>query len=397
MPPSAFVTLSTNQAIAMDHHMDETTSYIVKDPEAFAHNLARVLEQSGKALAAYLEARERGEAQDVCTPELKPLFKSLAQISEYWLSDPQRTIEAQTRLWSAYMDVWSRSIKRMLGEEETAGNQDVADRRFQHPDWHKLQFFDFLRQVYLITSNWAESLVLEANVDEHTRKKAEFCVKQIANALSPSNFILTNPELLKETLESNGENLVRGMKLLAEDIKLGQGELRVRQTDPTSFKVGENLALTPGKVISQNDICQVIQYEPTTGTVFKRPLVIVPPWINKYYILDLNSEKSFVKWAVAQGHTVFVISWVNPDERQALKSFEHYMKEGILKTLDVVKRATGQNEVNAIGYCVGGTLLAVTLAYLTATDDKRIASATFFATQVDFTHAGDLKVFVDEE
>lgn len=373
--------------------------YIVNNPEAFAQNLAKIIENAGKAMAAYVEPREKGEIKSELADELTGIVKTLSQVGEYWMSDPQRAIEAQSRLWSQYIGLWNSSLKRMMGEPSTPAVQpDPRDKRFGDPEWSENQFFDFVKQLYLITSQWAEQLVVEAaDLDDHTRHKADFYVKQIANALSPSNFVLTNPELLRETLESNGENLVRGMKLLAEDIEAGKGELRLRQSDPTKFKVGENLALTPGKVIAQNDVCQVIQYTPTTDTVLKRPLMIVPPWINKFYILDLNPEKSFIRWAVEQGHTVFVVSWVNPDERQAKKSFEHYMREGILETLDVIKRATGEEEVNAIGYCVGGTLLAVTLAYMAATGDERIQSATFFTTQVDFTHAGDLKVFVDEE
>ncbi|WP_428696733.1 PHA/PHB synthase family protein [Stappia sp.] len=373
--------------------------YIVKNPEAFAQNLARIVENAGKAMAAYVEPREKGEIKPELADEMTVIFKTLAQVGEYWMSDPQRAMEAQTRLWTRYVDLWNSSLKRMMGEQSApTAAPDPRDKRFGDPEWNENQFFDFVKQLYLITSQWAEQLVVEAgDLDEHTRHKADFYVKQIANALSPSNFVLTNPELLRETLETNGENLVRGMKLLAEDIEAGKGELKIRQSDPTKFRVGTNLALTPGKVVAQNDVRQVIQYTPTTETVLKRPLLIVPPWINKFYILDLNPEKSFIKWAVDQGHTVFVISWVNPDEHQAKKSFEHYMREGILETLDVIKRATRTEEVNAIGYCVGGTLLGVTLAYMAATGDTRIASATFFTTQVDFTHAGDLKVFVDEE
>ncbi|MBA5779321.1 class I poly(R)-hydroxyalkanoic acid synthase [Stappia sp. F7233] len=373
--------------------------YIVKNPEAFAQNLAKVVENAGKAFAAYIEPREKGEIKNEMADDLSSIFKTLSQVGEYWMSDPQRAVEAQSRLWTNYVNLWNSSLKRMMGEKaDPSIAPDPRDKRFQDPEWNENQFFDFVKQLYLITSQWAETLVQDASgLDEHTRHKADFYVKQIANALSPSNFVLTNPELLRETLETNGENLVRGMKLLAEDIKAGKGELKIRQSDPTKFRVGENLALTPGKVIAQNDVCQVIQYEPTTAEVLKRPLLIVPPWINKFYILDLNPEKSFIRWAVAQGHTVFVVSWVNPDERQARKSFEHYMREGILEALDVVRRATGVEEVNAIGYCVGGTLLAVTLAYMAAIGDDRIRTATFFTTQVDFTYAGDLKVFVDEE
>ncbi|GGB54772.1 class I poly(R)-hydroxyalkanoic acid synthase [Roseibium aquae] len=381
-----------------DERQHPMLQYIINNPEAFAQNLAKTMENAGKALAAYLEPRESGEVRDG-TDELTNVVKTLAQVSEYWASDPQRAVEAQTRLWSGYIDLWNSSLKRMMGEpSEPAVNPPKTDKRFTDPDWSENQFFDFVKQLYLITSSWAETMVHEAHgLDDHTRHKAGFYVEQISNALSPSNFLLTNPELLRLTMESNGENLVKGMQHLVEDIRAGHGDVRIRQTDPSKFAVGQNLATTPGKVIAENDVCQVLQYEPTTDQALKRPLLIVPPWINKFYILDLNAEKSFIRWAVDQGHTVFVISWVNPDARQAEKSFEHYMKEGILNTLDVIKRATRQEEVNAIGYCVGGTLLAVTLAYMAATGDKRIGSCTFFTTQVDFTHAGDLKVFVDEE
>ncbi|XYK80798.1 MAG: PHA/PHB synthase family protein [Labrenzia sp.] len=382
-----------------DDRQHPMLQYIINNPEAFAQNLAKTLENAGKALAAYIEPREQGKITHESTDELTGVVKTLAQVGEYWASDPQRALEAQGRLWSGYIDLWNSSLKRMMGEQsEPAVKAPVSDKRFADPDWENNQYFDFVKQIYLITSQWAEEMVHEAQgLDEHTRHKAEFYVTQISNALSPSNFLLTNPELLRLTMESNGENLVRGMEHLAEDLKTGKGELKIRQTDPSKFKLGENLGTTNGKVIAQNDVCQVIQYDPATDTVLKRPLMIVPPWINKFYILDLNPEKSFIKWAVDQGHTVFVISWVNPDERQAQKSFEHYMKEGILNTLDVIKRATRQEEVNAIGYCVGGTLLAVTLAYMAQTGDDRIKTATFFTTQVDFTYAGDLKVFVDEE
>ena len=222
-------------------------------------------------------------------------------------------------------------------------------------------------------------------------------MRQIANAISPSNFVLTNPELLRETLSSNAENLVRGMHMLAEDIEAGGGHLKIRQSDSSMFEVGRNLAVTPGKVIYQNELMQLIQYTPTTAKVLKRPLLIVPPWINKYYILDLTPEKSFVRWAVAQGLTVFVISWVNPDAKLARNGFDDYMRKGPLEAIDVVAKVTGENKIHTIGYCVGGTLLAVTLAYMAAKRDQRVLSATMFTAQVDFTYAGDLLVFVDEQ
>jgi len=249
-----------------------------------------------------------------------------------------------------------------------------------------------------VASEWAEKLVTDAEgLDEHTRHKAAFYVRQITAALSPANFVVTNPQLYRETVASHGANLVRGMKMLAEDIAAGGGDLRLRHTDYSKFAVGENMAVTPGKVIARNEICEVLQYEPSTDTVLKRPLLIVPPWINKFYILDLNPQKSFINWCVSQGHTVFVISWVNPDERHAAKDWEAYIREGVDFALETVEKATDERQVNAIGYCVGGTLLAAALALHAQQGNKRIASATLFTTQVDFTYAGDLKVFVDED
>lgn len=237
---------------------DEKTSpllqYIVKNPEAFAQNFGRIIENAGRAMAAYVEPREKGEIKPETSDELTVILKTLAQVGEYWMSDPQRALEAQTRLWGKYIDLWNSSLKRMMGEQSLpAASPDPRDKRFGDPEWSENQFFDFVKQLYLITSQWAEQMVVEAaDLDEHTRHKADFYVKQIANALSPSNFVLTNPELLRETLESNGENLVRGMKLLAEDIEAGKGDLKIRQSDPTKFRVGTNLALTPGKVIAQD-------------------------------------------------------------------------------------------------------------------------------------------------
>lgn len=369
------------------------------DPEAFARNLARVMEQGGKALAAYLKPRETQDFGDAKAEEMVDVFKTLNQVAEYWLSDPQRAAAAQGELAKRYMELWAMTVKRMAGENtEPVMAADPKDRRFSDPDWNNNPFFDALKQAYLLTSDWAERMVREAEgLDDHTRLKAEFYVKQISNAISPSNFVLTNPELFRETLGTSGENLVRGMEMLTEDIEAGKGDLRIRQSDSSTFEVGKNLATTPGKVVFENDLIQVLQYQPVTEKVLAVPLVIVPPWINKFYVLDLTNEKSMIRWAVEQGITVFVISWVNPDARLATKSFEDYMKEGVFAALDVAEKITGEKQAHICGYCVGGTMTAVSLAYLAATGQDRIASATFLATQVDFTHAGDLKVFVDEE
>jgi polyhydroxyalkanoate synthase len=369
------------------------------DPEAFAKNLARLVEEGGRALSAYLKPREEGELSDELAEQMADAVKALGQVAEYWLADPQRALEAQSSLMKGYLDVWARSVRRLAGEEaDPAAIPEAKDSRFSDPDWSNNPFFDALKQSYLVTAAWAQRMVREADgIDEHTRHKAEFYVRQIANAVSPSNFVLTNPSLLRETFSSNADNLVRGFKMLAEDIEAGGGELRIRQTDSSRFKVGDNLATTPGKVIFENELMQLIQYAPTTKDVLAAPLLIVPPWINKFYVLDLTPEKSFLKWAVDQGLNIFVISWVNPDARLSGKDFEHYMREGVLAALEAVRVVTGEEKAHTVGYCVGGTLLASTLGWLAANGDDRVLSASFLATQVDFTHAGDLKVFVDEE
>ena len=369
------------------------------DVEALSRNLAHLIENGGRALAAYLKPREQGENDREMADEVAEVVKTLGQVAEYWLGDPQRAIELQTRLGKAYLDLWAAAAKRLAGQESSpVVAATPADKRFADPEWSSNQFYDFLKQGYLLTTQWANQLVSDASgLDAHTRQKAEFYVRQIGNALSPSNFILTNPELLRETVTSNADNLVRGMKMLAEDIEAGGGHLRIRQSDSSMFEVGRNLATTPGKVIFQNDLMQLIQYAPSTPNVLKRPVLIVPPWINKFYVLDLTPEKSFIKWCVDQGVTVFCISWVNPDSHLAQKTFEDYMRQGPVAALDAIQKVTGEDRVHTIGYCVGGTLLSVTLAAMAAWRDERIMSATLFAAQVDFTFAGDLKVFVDEK
>ncbi|KIZ40988.1 MULTISPECIES: class I poly(R)-hydroxyalkanoic acid synthase [Rhodopseudomonas] len=369
------------------------------DPEAFALNLARAMESSGQALAAYLKPRDNGEAKDKPPTEMTEVVKTFTTVADYWMSDRARATELQTRLGKAYLDLWGTSARRLVGEQVAPVIEPPPrDKRFSDPEWKANQFFEFLMQAYLLTAKWANELVTEAEgLDPHTRKKAAFYVQQISNALAPSNFVMTNPELLRETLASNGDNLVRGMKMLAEDIEAGQGQLRIRQSDPANLAVGVNMATTPGKVIYQNELMQLIQYTPTTENVLRTPLLIVPPWINKYYILDLKPDKSFIKWCVDQGVTVFVISWVNPDKRLAAKGFDDYMKQGPLTAMDIIEKVTGEMKVHTLGYCVGGTLLASTLAWLADKRRVRVTSATFLTTQVDFTHAGDLMVFVDED
>ena len=369
------------------------------DAEAFAMNVARAMESGGKALAAYLKPRESGEVQDRPPAELTEVVKTFTSVAEYWLSDTSRSTDLQTKLAKDYLDLWGSAARRMAGQDAPpAIAPSPRDKRFADPEWKSNQFFDFMMQLYLLTTKWAQELVHDAEgLDLPTRRKAEFYMQQITNALSPSNFVLTNPEVLRETVASSGENLARGLTMLAEDIAAGKGMLKIRQSNPDNLVVGVNMATTPGKVIYQNEMMQLIQYSPTTENVLRTPLLIVPPWINKFYILDLKPEKSYIKWCVDQGVTVFVISWVNPDKRLGAKSWEDYMKEGVLTAMDVIERVTGELKVHTAGYCVGGTMLATTLAWLAEKRRQRVTSATFFAAQVDFTHAGDLLVFVDEE
>ncbi|MDD3449641.1 MAG: class I poly(R)-hydroxyalkanoic acid synthase, partial [Gammaproteobacteria bacterium] len=255
---------------------------------------------------------------------------------------------------------------------------------------------DFIKQAYLLTAKWMLAVVRGAEgLEPNAARKVDFYTRQLLDALAPTNFLATNPEVLRTTLESNGANLVRGMEHLLDDLQ--DGQLRTRMTDLEAFTLGQNIAVTPGKVVFQNELMQLLQYTPTTEKVRKRPLLIVPPWINKFYILDLREKNSFIRWAVAQGHTVFVISWVNPDARLAEKNFDDYLTEGPLAALDAIEKATGERQVNAVGYCLGGTLLASTLAWLAARRRKRIASATFLTTMLDFSDPGELGVFIDED
>ncbi len=369
------------------------------DVEALTKNMARLIEEGGRAVAAYLRPRENGAQKIGYSDEIADAVRTLGQVAEYWYADPQRAVEMQARLGKSFLDLFANASRRLAGESiDPVVKPDPRDKRFSDPEWSSNQYFDFIKQAYLLTADWAKYVVEHADqLDPAVRQKAEFYIRQIVNAFAPSNFIFTNPELLRTTLNRSAENLVRGAQMLAEDIETGGGELKIRQSDMSKFEVGRNLAITPGKVIYQNALMQLIQYTPSTERVSKRPLLIVPPWINKYYVLDLTPEKSFIKWCVDQGLTVFVISWINPDEKLARKGFTDYMHEGPLEALDVVAKITGEDKVNAVGYCVGGTLLAVTLAYMAGKGDDRVTSATFLTTQVDFTHAGDLKVFAATE
>jgi polyhydroxyalkanoate synthase subunit PhaC len=373
----------------------------LSDPLAFSRNMTRALEAAAR-VAAIMAGSSRdgpGREYEAQVVPLEQIAKTLGEVARSYVLDPQKIVAAQMRLWQGHMQLWGSMWRRTLGEEPPpVASPGRGDKRFKDPEWDLNPWFDFLKQSYLITANWMKDVIDRADgLDAHTRHKARFYMENIANAFSPSNFPFTNPEVLKLTLSTSGQNLVDGLEKLESDLRDGGGRLRISQTDAKAFEVGRNLAMTPGKVIFENDVFQLIQYEPATEKVFQLPLLIVPPWINKYYILDLNARKSFIRWAVAQGITVFVVSWVNPDETHAHKTFADYMNEGFLAALSATLKATGEKKANVVGYCVGGSLVAASLAYMAQTGDSRVSAATFLASQVDFEKAGDLLVYVDDE
>ena len=364
-----------------------------------AEEWAEIAEKSRRLVADFL-ARQGREGDGLGLSDPTALGAAFFEMTARLLVNPARLVEAQMSLWQDYLKLWQQTTQRFLGgpAEPPLVEPAAEDRRFRDRAWSDNAVFDFIKQSYLLTARWLQIQVRSADgLDEHTARKLDFYTRQFVDAVAPSNFVLTNPEVLRATLESRGENLVQGLKNLLDDLERGKGRLQISMTDMTAFKIGDNVAASPGKVVFQNDLMQLIQYAPTTDTVKRRPLLIIPPWINKFYILDLRPRNSFIRWAVGQGHTVFVISWVNPDARLAQKTFEDYMREGPLAALDAMADATGERTANVIGYCLGGTLLAATLAWMTAQRDTRIKSATYFVTMVDFKEAGELSVFIDEE
>jgi polyhydroxyalkanoate synthase len=373
----------------------DNTSFRLPDPALVSRTMADVAERGQRIVADFLkrQADQPGEADPM------HIGNAFLDMTSRLMTNPTKLMQAQIGFWQDYLTLWQNTARRMMGEPAPAViAEDQKDKRFKDEAWRDNEVFDFIRQSYLLSARYMQGLVHDAEgMDEKTAQKVDFYTRQFVDAMSPTNFALTNPEVLRRTAETGGENLLKGLSNLLTDLERGQGNLRIRMTDESKFKVGENIAVTPGKVIYQNDLMQLIQYAPTTDKVLKRPLLILPPWINKYYILDLRPKNSFIRWAVDQGHTVFMVSWVNPDARLAEKGFEDYMLEGPYAALDAIRQATGEKSVNAIGYCLGGTLLSATLAHMAVKRDTRIKSATFFTTMVDFAEAGELGVFIDEE
>jgi len=367
------------------------------DPAEVAQTYAEVAQRASKLLTDHIQHQlENGISAPADELGIAQAFMDMMA---KMLANPYKLAQAQMNLVWDYFSLWQHSMMRFMGMDAApVATPAKDDKRFKDEQWEEHFLFDFIKQSYLITARHIHDTVRNVEgMDETTEKKVNFFTRQFIDALSPSNFALTNPQVFRETVKTHGQNLIKGFNNLLRDIEEGDGSLRIKMTDTSAFELGKNVATTPGKVIFQNDLIQLLQFNPTTKQQFKRPLLIFPPWINKYYILDLREKNSFIKWATDQGHSVFVMSWVNPDERLAQKSFEDYVTEAALTAVDKVCEQTGEKEINAAAYCLGGTLLGSTLAYMAAKKDKRIASATFFTTLLDFSIPGELAVFIDEQ
>ncbi|MCE3288755.1 MAG: class poly(R)-hydroxyalkanoic acid synthase [Caulobacter sp.] len=378
----------------------DPAGFIPKDQreqfEKLSANLARAAITAQGAIAE--AALRQADAPAALNTDPFHVGPALTQVMGKLASEPDRMLRAQADLFSRYLDLWQNTAKRMSGETvEPTVVPAKGDKRFNDPEWGNHPLFDVMKQSYLLTSNWLNSLVSEVEgVDPLEKRRVEFFMKMLTDAVSPSNFLMSNPAALREVVATQGASLVRGMDQFAGDLARGGGQLSISQTDMDEFVVGENVATAPGKVIYQNDILQLLQFEPTTDEVREIPLLLFTPWINKFYITDLRPDNSLIRWLTSQGFSVFVTSWVNPDERLAAKTFEDYLVEGIYDATAQVMKQCGTDRVNTVGYCIGGTLLSCALAHMAAKGDKRIYSATFFAAQQDFAEAGDLRLFVDE-
>ncbi len=366
------------------------------DLNKLAQNFSKIIEQSQRVLQEYLKRQERNDQIPLIDPTI--IGKSFQEFFDQLLKNPEKLIEAQVNFWKNTLDLWQSASKRMLGHKvQPIITPPPGGKRFADAQWAENAVFDFIKQSYLLAADSVQGLAHKVEgLDDKTARRVQFYTRQFVDAMAPTNFVHTNPTVLKATLDSSGDNLVKGLQNLLGDLERGRGQLQIKMTDLKAFKPGENIAVTPGKVIFQNELLQLIQYDPSTPTVYQRPFLFVSPWINKYYIMDMRPKNSMVKWMVDQGFTVFMTSWINPDERLAHKKFEDYMLS-IVAGMDAIEQATGEREINAAGYCLGGTILLITMAYLAAQKDQRVQSAICFACMTDFSEPGELEVFIDEE
>jgi polyhydroxyalkanoate synthase subunit PhaC len=378
----------------------QTSQAAAPDPSEAAQRFAEFAQKSQRIAQAFWERQVEAAGDDTFTiMDPQAIGRAFFEFGSRLMADPARLAEAQMQLWQANLALWQHTVQRMLGEEsEPLIEPDKGDRRFKDVAWNEDLVFDYIKQSYLLSARWLRGLVKDVEgLERRDREKVEFYTRQFVSAASPSNFVLTNPAVLRKAKETGGQNLLDGLQHLLDDLERGKGRLEISMSDYSAFEVGKNVATSPGKVVFQNELMQLIQYAPSTEQVYRRPFLIVPPWINKFYILDLQPRNSFIKWTVDQGHTVFVISWVNPRRDLAHKDFADYMLEGPLAALEAIEQATGEREINVLGFCIGGILIASTLAYLAARGDDRLKSATFFASLFDFNNVGEVSVFIDDE
>lgn len=365
--------------------------------EQFANDWMSTTQKSAKLAADFLQKQQAMTGLPIKVDETS--IKALQDMAYRFASDPVSFSNAQMKLWNGLSEVWLNIASKYSGVPGIAQEKSgPKDRRFKDETWEEEATFDYIKETYLFVSDWTQSLANDAKgMSDKDRKRVQFLSRQFSSAISPSNFVMTNPEVLKKTVESGGANLLSGFKNLLGDLEKGKGKLKISMTDEDAFKIGENIACTPGKVVFKNHLFELIQYSPTTEKTYKTPVLFVPPWINKYYVFDLQPKTSYIKWVVDQGYTLFVISWINPSASEAEIAFGDYMKDGTLVALDFVLKETKEKKANMLGFCIGGILLTTTLAYLAAKGDNRVNSATLLATMVDMTDAGEMSLFFDEE
>lgn len=373
------------------------TPHSYADPAEFSKIMGEIASRSHKLVTEFL-AKQAAE-NEISDPDPLNTANAFMELTTKMMTNPNHAIESSLDLWQDYLGLWQNTANRMMGmETEPVATPANDDRRFKNEAWSDNGVFDFIKQSYLLTSEWMQSTVNSVEgLDEESAKKIDFFMRQFADAMSPTNFVMTNPEVLRETMDTGGANLINGLQNLLDDLEAGNGKLKIKMSDQEDFTIGKDIATSTGKVIFRNDLMELLQFDPRSEKVLKTPLLIVPPWINKYYILDLREKNSFVKWASEQGHTVFVISWVNPNQELAQKEFEDYMLDGPLAAIEAALETTGEKKINMVGYCIGGTLLAATLAYMAQNKDDRVNTATYLTSLVDFEKAGDLKVFIDDK
>lgn len=324
-------------------------------------------------------------------------FEDSAKLFENAANQPAALLKLQAEWWQQQLQIWQNVVLAGNTEQELI-SAEKGDKRFSHQEWKNDLFYNFIKQSYLLFSKtYLDTIESIEGLDEKSKERISFFSRQAINALSPSNYIATNPELLKLTLEQNGQNLLIGLEQLKQDVESSADILKIRMTNNNAFRIGEDVANTPGDVVYRNELFELIQYRPLTETVNATPLLIVPPFVNKYYILDLREKNSMVRWLLQQGHCVFMISWRNPGEAQREVEFGDYVTEGVAKAVSAIEDITGQEQVNAAGYCIGGTVLASTIAYYAAKRmKKRIKSATFFTTLLDFSQPGEVGAYIND-